>query len=206
MALQLAMRGERLHTFLIASPFPGDGKSTVLVNLGLAFREAGWQVVLADTDFQRPTLHRAMNVAQHGGLVEALHGKGSAEVALSPVGDGMWLATRGASFRPETRAMLATNRLTELLADMASKADIVLCDSSPVLLIPDNLFLGAAVDGVILVAKAGHTAGHDLARTKSLLEGAGARVLGIVLNEAPTSTLGRDYIRYYKTYIRSETR
>ena len=53
------------------------------------------------------------------------------------------------------------------------------------LLIPDNLLLASAVDGVVLVAKAGSTGFRDLARAKTLLEGAGARMLGVVLNQVP---------------------
>jgi Mrp family chromosome partitioning ATPase len=175
------------------------------MNLGMAFREARWRVVMADTDLQRPTLDRIVTAEPNGGLVEALHATDGQEVPLSPVEDGMWLAPRGPALQPHTRAMLATDRLGEILHDMASRADIVLCDSSPVLLIPDGLFLAAAVDAVILVVSAGSTRYRDLALAKSVLEGAGARILGVVINNVPTSALRRYYRRHYKPYLRSAT-
>jgi Mrp family chromosome partitioning ATPase len=89
---------------------------------------------------------------------------------------------------------------------MTEHADLVLCDSSPVLLIPDNLFLAAAVDGVILVARAGSTTRRDLARARVLLEGAGARLLGVVINEMPAASLKAHYTRYYRTYVKKEGR
>jgi Mrp family chromosome partitioning ATPase len=73
-----------------------------------------------------------------------------------------------------------------------------------VLLIPDNLLLASAVDGVILVARAGSTGFRDLARTKALLEGTGARVLGVVLNQVPVGPLRKSYMHYYDSYVKTE--
>ncbi|MGH7279477.1 MAG: GumC family protein, partial [Candidatus Rokuibacteriota bacterium] len=204
--LQLAMRERRLRTLLIASPLAHEGKSTLVLSLGLALQEAGLRVVLADTDFQRPTLHLATDVKSNGGLVDALHHSDHhAEGALAPVGQNLWLAPRGHALLPRTRGMLGGHRLPEILAELAQKADVVICDSSPILLIPDNLFLAGAVDGVILVAKAGSTGSRDLAATKSLLENAGARILGVVINEVPASSLMTYYNRYYHSYLKDTT-
>jgi capsular exopolysaccharide synthesis family protein len=203
--IQLAFRPDPLRSLLVTSAFASEGKSTLVVNLGMAFGEAGSRVVLAETDFQRPTLHNALKVAASApGLSEALETQGPVGGALVPVGDRMWMAPRGRSFQPEARGMLATNRLKVLVDEMTERADLVICDSSPVMLIPDNLFLASAVDGVILVARAGSTQCRDLARTKSLLEGVGARILGVVINEMPVSALRRHYSRYYRTYVRKE--
>jgi capsular exopolysaccharide synthesis family protein len=203
-AIQLAARAEGLRTILVASSFENEGKSTLVLNLGLAFREAGKRVGLADTDFQRPTLHRGMNVHAEAGLTDALHANTSIEQSLAPLGEGMWLAQRGPSFNPRMRGMMATSRMKELVDQLAQHADLVLCDSSPVLLIPESLFLAAAVDGVLLVAKAGSTGCRDLARTKSALEGVGAKILGVVINEMPASALRSYYRRYYNAYVRSD--
>ncbi|MBI3857532.1 MAG: CpsD/CapB family tyrosine-protein kinase [Planctomycetes bacterium] len=205
-AVQLAMRADNIRTVLVASPFPAEGKSTVVINLGLAFREAGQRVVLADTDFHRPTLHRAMKVSQNGGFVEALRGETSIENSLTPVGEGMWLVPRGATVHRDSRGMLATARLKEVVGEMAARGDLVLCDSSPILVVPDNLFLARAVDAVILVAKAGSTRCRDLARAKALLESVGAKIAGVVINEMPSWGLRRYYNRYYKPYVRSGTK
>jgi len=96
--------------------------------------------------------------------------------------------------------MLATDRLKQVLTDIGQQAEMVICDCSPILLVPDNLFLAAAVDAVIIVAKAGSTRCTDLARTKALLDGVGARILGVVINELPPSTLRRQYNHYYNNY------
>jgi capsular exopolysaccharide synthesis family protein len=199
-AIQLAGQTENLRTVLLMSPLAGEGKSSLALSLALAFREAGQRVVLADTDFVRPTLHRTMKVPTAGGLVEVLKAKRPAEESLVPVGEGLWIASQGDSPLAGGRALLATDRLKAIIGEFAGKVDIVLCDSAPVLLIPESLFLATAVDGVILVAKAGSTGCRDLARVKAMLEGAGARIVGVVINQMPIGSVRREYMRYYAKY------
>jgi capsular exopolysaccharide synthesis family protein len=204
-AIELGTRGEPLKTLLVTSALADEGKSTVVVNLGFALNEVGRRVVLADTDLLRPTLHRVTKIKSSKGLVEALESDQPQEPALVPVNnEGLWLAQRGESAQPRSRGMLGGLRLRELIGDMSSRADFVICDSSPVLLIPDNLLLAGAVDGVVLVAKAGSTSFRDLDRSKSLLEGAGARVLGVVLNQVAPGSLQNYYRSYYNSYVKKE--
>jgi succinoglycan biosynthesis transport protein ExoP len=200
--IELSTRDEPLRSLLVTSAFADEGKSTVVVNLGFALNEAGRRVVIADTDFLRPTLHRVMKVRSSKGLVETLESERPLEPSLSPVSEGLWLAQRGESFQPSSRGMLGGTRLRELIVELKTRADFVICDSSPVLLVPDNLLLAGAVDGVILVAKASSTGFRDLARAKTQLEGAGARVLGVVLNQVPAASLKNYYRRYYESYVK----
>jgi capsular exopolysaccharide synthesis family protein len=203
-AIELSTRGEPLKRLLVTSAFAGEGKSTVVANLGYALNEAGHRVVLADTDFLRPTLHRAMRIKSSKGLVETLESETPLEPTLVPVNQGLWLAQRGESINPRSRGLLAGSKLRELISELTNRADFVICDSSPVLLIPDNLLLASAVDGVVLVAKAGVTGFRDLAKTKAMLEGAGARILGVVLNQVPVGPLRKYYSGYYDSYVKPE--
>jgi tyrosine-protein kinase Etk/Wzc len=203
-AIELGTRGEPLRSLLVTSAFPDEGKSTVVVNLGFALNESGRQVVLADTDFLRPTLHRTIRVKGSKGLAETLQAEQPLEQALAPVSEGLWLAQRGESSGSRSRGMLAGSPLRDLIVELKSKADFVICDSSPILLVPDNLLLASSVDGVILVAKAGSTGFRDLARSKDLLENAGARILGVVLNHVPARRLKRHYHRYYDSYVKKD--
>ena len=203
--IELGTRGEPLRSLLVTSAFADEGKSTVVVNLGFALNEAGHRVVLADTDFLRPTLHRVTKIKSSKGLVETLESEHPLEPALVPVNnEGLWLAQRGESFQPRSRGMLGGTRLRELIGEMTHRADFVICDSSPVLLVPDNLLLAGAVDGVILVARASSTGFRDLQHSKAVLEGAGARVLGVVLNQVPAASLKNYYRRYYDSYVKKE--
>jgi Mrp family chromosome partitioning ATPase len=85
----------------------------------------------------------------------------------------------------------------DLLKDCA---DLVLFDSAPVLAVSDNLLLASLVDGVILVVRSGHTQRRDLIRAKQRLERAGARLLGVVINQVPQWETRRYYAQYGSYY------
>jgi Mrp family chromosome partitioning ATPase len=83
---------------------------------------------------------------------------------------------------------------------MSDEADYVLMDSSPILLIPDNLYMAAASDGIVLVVAVGQTRPRDLLKTKALLDRAGTPVLGVVLNRTPVKQLNSYYKQYSAYY------
>src|SRR2546430_14389520 len=102
--------------------------------------------------------------------------------------------------------MLAGGSVGDLSAWMVDKADFFIGDSWPVLLILCGLLCAGVVDGVILVVSAGSTECRDLVKAKALLEDAGARILGVVINSMPPSAVVYSYKRYYRSYMRRETK
>jgi capsular exopolysaccharide synthesis family protein len=204
--LQLLGRDMPLKRILITSSLPGEGKSTVVVNLGLAFGEVGKQVIIADADFHRPTLHRTLKTPNTKGFSDLLAGVGEVTDSMSPVADGVWLSPRGASPTALTRTGLGSERLARVLDQMAGEAEYILLDSSPILLIPDNLYMAAAVDGVLLVVQSGTTRPRDLLRTKELFEKAGTPIVGVVINQMPLKRMAQyyNYYKHYKAYVKGE--
>jgi succinoglycan biosynthesis transport protein ExoP len=191
-----------LRRILIASALPFEGKSTVVFNLGLAFGEVGKRVIIADADFHRPTLHRIANAAPRKGFTDLLAGTTTLIDTITTITENVQLAPRGGALTAPARTGLGTERLTKILGDMSDEADYVLMDSSPILLIPDNLYMAAAADGIVLVVAVGHTRPRDLLRTKALLESAGTPIVGVVLNRTPLKHLN-SYYKQYSAYYSS---
>jgi len=201
--IQLLGRDIPMRRIMIASALPGEGKSTVVVNLGLVFGEVGKHVIIADADFHRPTLHRTLKTPNSKGFSDLLAGTGELREAMSPVAEGVWLTPRGASSTALTRTGLGSSRLPEVLDSMSVEAEFVLLDSSPILLIPDNLYMAAATDGVILVCQSGTTRPRDLLRAKSIIEKSGTPILGVVLNQVPVRKVNQ-YYSYYRAYAKAD--
>lgn len=185
-----------LRKILVASCLPFEGKSTVVFNLGLAFGEVGKRVIIADADFHRPTLHRIANASARKGFTDLLAGTSSLGDTITPITENVHLAPRGAALTAPARTGLGTARLAQVLGSMSDEADYVLMDSSPILLIPDNLYMAAAADGIVLVVAIGQTRPRDLIRTKAILDRAGTPIVGVVLNRTPVKQLNS----YYKQY------
>ena len=169
----------------------------MVFNLGLAFGEVGKRVIIADADFHRPTLHRIANTPPRKGFTDLLAGTSKLLDTITPITDNVQLAPRGSALSAPARGRAsAPTGCRRSSANMSDEADYVLMDSSPILLIPDNLYMAAAADGIVLVVAIGQTRPRDLLRTKAILERAGTPIVGVVLNRTPVKHLNS----YYKQY------
>lgn len=198
--LQMLEGETPLRRILVASSLPFEGKSTTVFNLGLAFGEVGKRVIIADADFHRPTLHRIANTVGRKGFSDMLAGTSKLIDTITPVTDNVRLAPRGSDLTALSRSGLGTDRLATVLGDMSNDSDYVLMDSSPILLIADNMYIAAAADGIVLVVAVGQTRPRDLLRTKAILERSGTPILGVVLNRTPVKQLNTYYKKYGAYY------
>jgi polysaccharide biosynthesis transport protein len=201
--VELQMLGEDmpLRRILVASALPGEGKSTIAYNLALAFGEIGKQVIIADADFHRPSLHRTAKTRNEKGFTDLLAGTSGLTESTTAISEQVRLAPRGTALSIPARVGLGTRRLTEILVGMEAEADYILIDSSPILLVPDNLYIASAADGILLVVDSGSTRPRDLLRTKDVLERTGTPIVGVVLNRTPlrqTNYYYKHYMTYYK--------
>jgi len=200
--IQLLAEDMPLRRIVVASALPGEGKSTVVFNLGLALGEVGKHVIIADADFYRPSLHRTAKTHNERGFTDLLAGTGDLTQSLTQISDRVRLAPRGTGLTLPARAGLGTHHLVEVLAGMSAEADYVLMDSSPALLIPEILYVAAAADGILLVVDSGSTRPRDLLRAKEILERSGTPVIGVVVNRMPLKSVNY-YYRHYTSYYRS---
>jgi capsular exopolysaccharide synthesis family protein len=183
-----------LKTLLVTSPGAHEGKSTVLVNLAMAFVETGRRVLLIDADLRRASLHRALKVPNEHGLVDMLKGTDWPE-------GFRWVAP-GLDFIPSgiktdsPSSLLSSRRMAELITMAGQRADIVLIDSPPILAVADTLPLMARVDGVVLVVRYGVTRRRSLVRAKAQLDKVGARLVGVIVNGLSARETRRHYAEY----------
>lgn len=190
-----------LRPILLTSPGPGQEKSTTAINLAYAFQEFGHRVLLIEADLRRPVLaHRlGLREADAPDLVHFLQGTATFEQVCRPLPGGVTVIPGSVAARKAT-TLLASEGLRKLLAAARDRFDVVLCDSAPVLAVPDNILLTKAFDTAIIVVKASVTSKRQLAKTAKLLDLAGARILGVVLNHANPRDVDyyhRRYRRYY---------
>jgi polysaccharide biosynthesis transport protein len=184
-----------LRTLLVTSPAAHEGKTTVLLNLALAFVESGRNVLVIDADLRRPSIHRALGIPNEGGLADMLQ-KGEAwPEGFHRVTAGLECLPSG--IKPQNPGSLLSSRhMAKLLEQARERADLVLIDSPPVLAVSDCLSLTAQVDGVLLVTRFGVTQRRSLVRAKELLEKVGAHLVGVVLNGLSARETRRHYAEY----------
>lgn len=195
--LQLQAPDRPLKTILVTSPAMSEGKTTVLLNLGLIYVESGRRVLMIDGDLRRPALHQAFGIPNEGGLADVLqetrdwtHGTRKVNEGLSVMPSGNTVANPSS---------LLNSRVMDTLIQRTSEAvDLVLIDAPPVLAVSDSLRLTSLVDAVILVVRAGVTERRNLIRAKAQLDKVGAPVVGVVINDLSS----RETRKYYGEYSR----
>jgi Mrp family chromosome partitioning ATPase len=87
-----AMASERkITTIIIASAFPGEGKTTAAVNLAaVTALGLGRRVLLIDCDLRKPKVHTALGLRPQSGLAEVLRKETTLDGAITtyPCGAG----------------------------------------------------------------------------------------------------------------------
>jgi len=181
---------------VITSPGPGEGKSTVLVNLGVVIAQAGKKVILADCDLRRPSLHEIFGVSNDRGITTmVVDEEAMKNPPLMQTGvENLFLLPSG-PLPPNPAELLASRRMEEIIRRLTETVDMVLFDAPPAVAVTDAIVLASKVDGVLLVISAGQTKKEMARRAKDLLEKVNARIIGSVLNNAQIDvSLQRYYI------------
>lgn len=196
-ALHHAQEARGIKVVMIASAVPGEGKTLTASNLALTLSESYRRsVLLVDADLRRPTLHTIFRIDNSAGLSDGLTGAVE-RLPVRQVSSALAVLPAG---RPSQDPMagLTSDRMRRLLDEARGVFDWIIIDTPPVGLLADANLLGAMVDGVVLVVKAGSTP-YDL--VKRAIETLGReRILGTVLNRAAAQGHPHAYGQYHGYY------
>ena len=187
-------------SILITSALPGEGKTTVTVNLGVTLASLGSKVVIVDCDMRRPSCHRSTGVENRPGFVQSLTGRIEILSCIMPVPNVENLSVIPCGpIPPNPAEILSSPMAAALLRQLRDQFDYVLVDSPPLLSVADSRILATLTDAVALVVRAYCTPYEAVRRARALMQATGARILGIALNHVDVwrdSYGGGYYYRY----------
>ncbi len=208
-SLLLSSGSASKRVILVTSGQPGEGKTTTVINTGVALAQLGASVLIIDADLRRPKAHKSFGVSSAQGLStylsseievdELIHRLPVPNLSLLPCGP----------IPPNPAELLSSQRMRDLLADLSSRYDHILIDSPPLISVTDPVILSTLVNGVVLVVHAGKTTRDVVRRARQELANVGARTIGVVLNNLDLRRDAEgDYYRgrYYSSYGEGEKR
>ncbi len=182
--LHFAARDAPFKSLVVTSPSSQEGKTTAAANLGVVLAQAEKRVILVDADLRQPRLHTLFGLDNAAGLLDALNAA-QLEQILQPTGvDGLSVLSSGKLPVVPSDA-LSSSRMTRLIQQLETLADMVIFDTPPVLLVSDAALLASQAGGALLVIEAGKTRREQAQAAKDVLERARARLLGAVMLNAP---------------------
>ena len=171
---------------VITSAVPNEGKSTTACNLAITLAQAGSRVLLVEADLRRPRIADYLGVDGSVGLTDVMIGKRSLDEAIVGWNRGLFDLLPGGPIPPNPSELLGSHQMVATLAELATRYDAILLDSPPLLPVTDAAVLTSLSDGAVLVARHGHTRREQIMQAADAIHQVGGRLLGTVLNFAPT--------------------
>jgi polysaccharide biosynthesis transport protein len=190
--LEAAGRKRVLRSIVVTSSQPGEGKTTVSVNLAIALAQQGSRVILVDADLRRPSVHRALGFRNVRGLSGYLGGLSEwAPCVLPGLSPGLDTLPAGRSAQNPI-ALLSSTRMRILISELLEEYDYLIVDS-PALMpnLMDARVLAGMVDGTLMVVRSGMAPRDYVIRARKQLN----NVVGVVLNSMDVRAM-EDYYGY----------
>ena len=192
MRTTLAFSQESVGRLAVTSSEPGDGKTTVLANLGVAYAQVGKRTLLIDGDLRRPGLTSRFDLRAQCGLSDILRSdENVGQMCLEtirPSGIGK-LDILPCGPRPSDPAeLLSRERFSDLLGWAETIYDQILVDSPPILAASDVAIMGRLVDGVVVVVQPHKNHRRRVLRAVENLASMGVQMVGIVVNAVAGET------------------
>ena len=188
-----------IHTVVISSPSPAEGKTFAATNLALAEAQLeGNRTLLCDFDFRRPIVHSLLEIERSPGITEYLQGKVALHEAMRHIeGTNLYVMPAGeAVINP--LELLNLKEVKQMLDVLPSVFNWVILDSPPLLYAADANLLSTLCHGTILVVRIGATTIDTITRAmQSLCQN---NVLGIIVNGARRGELYSKYSYYHSYY------
>ncbi len=175
------------RVIVVSSAIPGEGKSTLAVNLATVLAQSGSRVMLIEADLRRPRVTRYMGLISGAGLTNVLGGTAMLHEVAQPWGDGGLSVLAAGPMPPNPSEMLGSRQMRVLLDELRERYDYVLIDAPPLLAVTDAAVLTAISDGCVLTSRYGKTRREELEEAASSLDRIDATLLGVILNRVPQS-------------------
>ena len=192
------------RVIVVTSPLPGDGKSTVAMNLAAALSMSDRRVVLIDGDLRRPVLAESFGLIEGLGLTDVLIGSVQFEEVVQQVGGLPNLSVLAAGrVPPNPSEMLGSKAMRRLLERLAEDYTVIV-DAPPLLPVTDAAVLTASADGALVVVSAGQTLDTQLRDALTNLQAVNGHTLGVVLNRVSPKSSNAGY--YSGDYAQLEER
>jgi|HubBroStandDraft_6_1064221.scaffolds.fasta_scaffold08112_3 succinoglycan biosynthesis transport protein ExoP len=180
-----------IKTLGVISATPGEGKSTIAVNLANLFAAGGRSTLLIDGDLRNPQLSRLLSPDAKGGLVELIAGKIAFTKAMRAIPQSTlrFIPTVLQQRIANTADLLASPQMRTVLGEVQNVFDQVVIDLPPLGPISDARAMSPLIDAFIVVANWGHTRFEVLEDAIANFGIAADKVVGVILNKVDYNEL-----------------
>ncbi len=194
--IEFNRKNPQANTISLVSGGPGEGKSTTIANLAFICAQGGYSTLVVDADLRRPVQHELFDLNNNKGLTNYLTTDMQLEdVILPTIVENLSVLPSGV-LPSDAVGILNSQRMSDMIAELKLRYDIIFFDSPPMLGVSDASVLASEVDQTVIVVQHRRFPRAMLIRVKQAILGVGGTVLGVVLNNVD---LRHDQNYYYYT-------
>jgi len=199
-SLRFSTRNGAPQSIFITSSGPGEGKTSIAVNLAIAYAQAGSKVLLIDADLRNPSVHKLLETNNIEGLTNYLADPQAinTEISHSCMIKNLKVIPSG-PIPPDPVELLSGSKMTELLNTASNSYDHIIIDGPPVLGLADALVVSNLSDATIIAVEAGKTRKIKLLDALKRLERANANLIGSVITRI-SREVNPEYDQQYYSY------
>jgi capsular exopolysaccharide synthesis family protein len=169
---------------LVSSALPDEGRTTLVINLGLALAETGRRSAIIEADLRQPTLTRYLGMVPGAGLTDVLLDRAALDEVAQTYQENLRVIPCGPN--PSNRAqLLASGRMRAVVEKLRADNDVVLIQGPPLLPVADSSSLAVHCDAALLSVRYGRTRKDQLRQAVGTLMRVGVTSIGVVLNLVP---------------------
>ncbi len=192
--IQLLSSDQPIRSLVISSALPGDGKSTVALNLAQIAAVMGKRVLLVDSDLRRPQINHRTNLSNQWGLTNLISTDIPVDQVIQklPTTTNLSVITSG-PIPPDPARLLASGKMHRLMAEFHKKFDLVIYDVPPIVGLVDVRLIAPHTDGIVMIVRLDKTDKLGVIQAQDSLKISSTNVLGIAINGDKTKFSAYDY-------------
>ena len=178
---QMQQQGSKV--LLISSAVPGEGKTTVAVNMAVAMARKGNRVLLVDCDLRNPSVAKALKMKNEKGMAEYLEGKLAVrDMVKNTSVENLQVIVGGNTARGNQAEMLAQKQTQSLIGAARQLYDYVILDTPPCSLLADAAELAELAECAVMVVRQDYASRSQIMDGAQTLSEGRLPILGCVLN------------------------
>jgi Mrp family chromosome partitioning ATPase len=182
-SLESATGGAGKRSILFASSTPGEGTTTIVSSFAkLLSIQTDERVLLVEMNARKPALHWRLGLNSQYGITHFLDGRQPLEAITQPTPQGTFDVVHVGESDPVKIQVNLDQTFPQFLQTALQRYDTVLVDAPPVIKSPEVPPMASAVDGVVIVVRAGKTKREIVQRSLEMIGQFEGQVLGLVLN------------------------
>lgn len=185
------------RAILVSSPNPEEGKSTVALNLAVAFQQNHLKVVILDADLRKPRLHKMLKLPAEKGMTDILEGQVTFNQTLKKVDDVELEVITCGAMSPHSTELLGSKAMRQLMENLKAEYDVIILDGPPYLAVADVAVLSELADAMVVVARYQRTDKRHLRNLKRRFSDPHIQELGVVINRVSVKEKDYYYHQYY---------